>query len=167
MVGDRFFWLFFGGIWLFVGVAFLAAIAGVNLFADPNALNQDTPLWIFGAAGVVSSVAGGTIIYYARNAAARDRRLMQSGVPLTATVIDIRRSAIDINRQTRWHVVYRYEYPAGRPLEGQSRALPGEAVWGFKPGNEVRIKVDPRKPEESLFLGAGITPPAGPLMGRG
>ncbi len=153
MGGDRFFWLFFGGIWLFVGVAFLAATAGVNLFADPNTLNQDTPLWVFGAVGVVSSVAGGTIIYFARKAAARDRRLMQSGVQLTATVIDIQRSMIEINRQTRWHVVYHYEYPKGRPLEGKSRALPGEEVWGFKPGDKVSIKVDPKRPEESLFLG--------------
>ena len=99
-------------------------------------------------------MAGGAIIYFARKAAVRDRRLMQSGVQLTAAVIDIRRSMIDINRQTRWHVVYRYEYTKGRPLEGKSRALPGEAVWVFKPGDNVLIKVDPQQPEESLFLGA-------------
>jgi hypothetical protein len=61
---------------------------------------------------------------------------------------------IEINRQTRWHVVYRYEYTKGRPLEGKSRALPGEEVWGFKPGDKVSIKVDPHRPEESLFLGS-------------
>jgi hypothetical protein len=33
-------------------------------------------------------------------------------------------------------------------------ALPGEAVWAFKPGDKVLIKVDPGKAEESLFLGA-------------
>jgi Protein of unknown function (DUF3592) len=154
MGGDWFFWLLFGGIWLFVGVAFLAATAAVNLFADPNTLNQDTPLWVFGAVGFVSSIAGGTIIYYARKAAARDQRLMQFGVQFTATVIDLRRSIIEINRQTRWHVVYRYEYTKGRPLEGKSRALPGEEVWGFKPGDKVSIKVDPQSPEESLFLGS-------------
>jgi hypothetical protein len=60
---------------------------------------------------------------------------------------------IEINRQTRWHVIYRYEYQKGRPFEGKSRALPGEDVWGFKPGDTVQIKVDPHKPEESLFIG--------------
>jgi len=40
MGGDRFFWLLFGGIWLFVGAAFLAATAGINLFANPAALNR-------------------------------------------------------------------------------------------------------------------------------
>jgi hypothetical protein len=29
----------------------------------------------------------------------------------------------------------------------------GEAVWAFKPGDQVLIKVDPQKPEDSLFLG--------------
>lgn len=154
MGGDSRFWYLFGGIWLVVGVGFLAASLGVNLFADPAALNQDAPLWIFVAAGLASSVAGGAIIYFARKAAARVRRLMQSGVQLTATVIDIRRSMIEINRQTRWHVVYRYEYTKGRPFEGKSHAMPGEAVWAFKPGDKVLIKVDPGKPEDSLFLTA-------------
>jgi hypothetical protein len=45
----------------------------------------------------------GTIIYYVRKVATRDRRLMQFGVRFTATVIDIRRSIIEVNRQTRWH----------------------------------------------------------------
>ena len=154
MGGDSRFWYLFGGIWLVVGVGFLAASLGVNLFADPAALNQDAPLWVFVAVGFAASVAGGAIIYFARKAAARDRRLMQSGVQLTATVIDIRRSMIEINRQTRWHVVYRYEYTKGRPLEAKSHAMPGEAVWAFKPGDKVLIKVDPEKPEESLFLKA-------------
>ncbi len=150
---DSRFWYLFGGIWLVVGVGFVAASLGVNLFADPDQLKGGSP-WLFAAAGVVAAIAGGAIIYFARKAAARDRHLMQSGVQLTATVIDIRRSMIDINRQTRWHVVYRYEYTKGRPLEGKSRAFPGEAVWAFKPGDKVLIKVDPGKPEESLFLGA-------------
>ena len=153
MSGNTRFWFLFGGIWLVVGVCFVAASLGVNLFADPAQLNDGTPLWLFAAVGVAASAAGGSIIYFARKTAVRDRRLMQSGVQLTATVIDIRRSMIDINRQTRWHVVYRYEYSKGRPLEGKSRALPGEAVQGFRPGDRVTIKVDPRKPEESLFIG--------------
>jgi len=147
------FWYLFGGIWLLVGIAFFAASLGVNLFADAGALEGGSP-WLFAAAGVVAAVAGAAIIYFTRKAAARDRRLLQVGVRLTATVIDIRRSMIDINRQTRWHVVYRYEYGKGGPLEGKSRALPAEDVLGFKPGDQVQIKVDPQKPEESLFLGA-------------
>jgi hypothetical protein len=159
MGGDSRFWYLFGGIWLVVGVCFVAASLGVNLFADPEQLDDGTPLWLFAAVGLAASAAGGAIIYFALAAAARDRHLMQSGVELTATVIDIRRSLIDINRQTRWHVVYRYEYTKGRPLEGKSRAFPGEAVEGFRPGDRVHIKVDPQKPEESMFLGVKVAAP--------
>jgi hypothetical protein len=146
------FWYLFGGIWLLVGIAFLAGAFGVNLFANPDQLKGGSP-WLFAVAGIVAAGGGAAIIYFARKAVVRDRRLMQIGVPLTATVTDIRRSRIDINRQTRWHVVYRYEYQKGATLEGESRALPAGDVLPFKPGDKVQIKVDPQKPEESLFLG--------------
>ena len=152
MGGDRWFWLLFGGIWLLVGAAFLAATAGINLFADPAALNADTPLWVFVLAGLAASGFGGFILRRTLIAAARERRLMQSGIQLTATVTDVRRSRIDINRQARWYVCYRYDH-AGRALTGESNSMHGEAVADFKPGDRVSIKVDPRQPEESLFLG--------------
>jgi hypothetical protein len=43
MSGDLRFWYLFGGIWLVVGVCFVAASLGVNLFADPAQLNDGTP----------------------------------------------------------------------------------------------------------------------------
>jgi hypothetical protein len=147
------FWYLFGGIWLLVGIGFLAGAFGINLFANPNQLDGGPP-WLFAAAGAIAAGAGGAIIYFARKAVVRDRRLMQTGVALTATVIDIRRSMVDINRQTRWHVVYRYEYGNGTPREGKSRALPADDVLPFKPGDKVQIKVDPQNPAESLFLGS-------------
>jgi hypothetical protein len=153
MGGDRFFWLLFGGIWLFVGVAFLAATAGVNLFADPAAINQDVPLWVFFAAGLAASAFGGFILRRTLVSSARERRLMQTGIQVPATVTDVRRSLVEINRQTRWYVCYRYDY-GGRVLTGESDAMPGEMVADFKPGDRVAIKVDPQKPEESLFLGS-------------
>ena len=152
MRGDRLFWLLFGGIWLFVGAAFLAATAGINLFADPAALNQDTPLWVFALAGLAACAFGGFILRRTLISAARERRLMQSGIQFTAVVTDIRRSLIDINRQTRWYVCYRYDH-AGRALTGESYSMHGEAAADFRPGDRVTIKVDPRQPEQSLFLG--------------
>jgi hypothetical protein len=153
MGADSRFWLFFGGIWLVVGLCFVAASLGVNLFADPEQLNDGTPLWVFAAVGIVAAGAGGAVVYLRRQSAARDRQLMQTGVPVMATVIDIRRSRIDINREARWHVRYRYQYMSEGPLESESRALAGDAVQGFRPGDQVRIKVDPRRPNETLFLG--------------
>lgn len=154
MGGDRSFWLLFGAIWLFVGIAFLAATAGINLFADPAALNTDTPLWVFALAGFACSGFGGFILRRTLVASARERRLTQFGVQLSATVTDVRRGLIEINRQTRWVVCYRYEY-AGSAYTGESGAMRGGEVTDFKPGDRVTIKIDPQKPEDSLFLGAG------------
>jgi uncharacterized SAM-binding protein YcdF (DUF218 family) len=151
MTGDSRFWILFGGIWLVVGVAFLAATAGVNLFADPNQLDGAPP-WIFALAGVAAILFGGFILRRTLIASARERRLMQSGIPISATVTDVRRSLVEINRQTRWYVCYRYDYD-GRTLTGESGNMPGDMVMDFKPGGRVRIKVDPQKPEESLFVG--------------
>ena len=134
MGGDRSFWLLFGAIWLFVGVAFLAATAGVNLFADPAALNKDAPLWVFALAGLACSGFGGFVLRRTLVASARERRLTQSGVQLAATVTDIRRSLIEINRQPHWIICYRYEH-AGSVMTGESSAMGGDAVADFKPGD--------------------------------
>lgn len=153
MGGNQSFWLFFGGLWLFVGVAFLAATAGINLFADPAALNEDAPpLWVFGLVGLAASGFGGFILRRTLVASARERRLKQRGVEVAATVTDVRRSLVEINRQTRWYVCYRYQY-GGRALSGESGNMPGEMVMDYKPGDRVRIKIDPQRPEQSLFLG--------------
>jgi hypothetical protein len=153
MSGDSKFWFFFGGIWLLCGLGFLVSSLGALLFVDRAAMNNPNLLWPFLAAGIVITAAGGFIVYRARTTAARDRRLLEAGIERRATVTDIRRSAIDINRQARWHVVYRYEYSIGQPLQGESRALSGDAVADFKPGDKVLIKVDPERPQDSLFLG--------------
>jgi hypothetical protein len=154
MNGDTRFWLLFGGLWLSIGVIFSVTSLAVHLFVDPAALNEPDLLPMFLGVGLVAAAAGSLIVCRARAAAARDRRLMGSGLQLAATVTEIRQSAIKINREPRWHVVYRYEYTKGRPLDGKSRALPGEMVWALKPGDKVLIKVDPQQPNESLFLGA-------------
>ncbi len=149
---DHGFWIFFSAIWLLVGLAFFAGSLGYNWFADPDQLaKRELPLWVFTLAGFVLTSAGGFILYWAMTTAARDRRLMQSGIPATATVIDVERSRIEINRQSRWHVRYRYEH-GGRTFDGKSCTMRGEEVWEFKPGDKVAIKIDPQNPEESLFV---------------
>ncbi len=154
MGGDGKFWVFFGSIWLLVGLGFTVVSLGILLTGAQAEADEPTVFWIFLPVGLVLGTVGGFIVRRALMIAARDKRLLQSGIQLTATVTDVRRSPIDINRQARWHVHYRYDYSAGRSFEGRSRALPGETVESFKPGDSVLIKADPRQPAESLFLGA-------------
>ena len=149
---DKLFWMLFGGVWMLVAIAFIAGAFGVNMFSNPNQLEGGSPL-LFAAMGIGMLVAGGGVIYLSRRAAVCETRLMQVGMPVTARVLDVRRSRIEINRQSRWIVEYRYEYPKGRELEGKSGGLLADDVWDFKPGDQVQIKVDPQKPEDSIFLG--------------
>lgn len=152
MGGDNRFWFLFGGLWLLIGVLFVVASLGVMLFADSAKINPDTPLWTFTLVGLAACAGGGFVLARARKAAWHDKRLMETGRPLSATVVEIRRSLISVNRQSRWHVIYRYEH-AGHALQGQSRMLSAEAAEAFTPGGRVNIKIDPQKPEDSLFLG--------------
>lgn len=153
MGGDRSFWFLFGGIFLAVGVAFLFGAAGVNLFADAKQL-EGAPSWVFALAGLACAGFGGFIIRRAVIDRARERRLMAAGVPVSATVTDVRRSLVEINRRSRWYVCYRYDY-GGRTHNGESHSLTGEWVYDFRPGDKVAIKIDPAKPEDSLFMGPG------------
>jgi hypothetical protein len=84
---------------------------------------------------------------------------MKAGVPASATVTDVRRSRVEINRRSRWHVAYRYEY-LGRQFTGKSHPMGAEWVDGFKPGDAVQVRIDPRKPEDSLFMGPTSRPGA-------
>ncbi len=152
MGGDKVFWLLFGGLWLFVGVAFLAATAGVNLFADHAALNPDMPLWLFALAGLAAGTFGAFILRRTLVTSARARRLLEAGITVPAIVTDVKRSLVEINRQTRWYVCYRYEYE-GLTLTGESDSMPGKMTMDFKPGDRVTIKIDPGKPSDSQFLG--------------
>ena len=96
----------------------------MHLFVDPAALNEPDLFPMFLGVGLVAAAAGSLIVCRARAAAARDRRLMGAGLQLAATVTEIRPSAIKINREPRWHVVYRYEYTKGRPLEARAVRCP-------------------------------------------
>ena len=153
MTGDFRFWTLFGGIWLLVGAGFVITSLAAMQFVAPPATGEAPPLWAFTAIGIAAAAAGGTIIHLARGAAARDRQLMEAGITLTATITGIRQSAIKINRQPRYHVAYRYEYTKGRPLTGESRGMSAEAVERFRPGEPAAIKVDPQRPQTSLFIG--------------
>jgi len=150
MGGDNRFWTLFGSIWLLAGGVFVV-IGGGGLIVGNAAGGPWLPLLFLLVGALVSAVAV-FILYRARVAAARERRLMTAGVDATATVTEIKRSSVAINGQYRWYVSYRYEF-AGRSLQGTSVALPADAVAGFKSGDRVPIKIDPQHPEETLFLG--------------
>src|SRR5215207_4005041 len=103
MGSDRRFWLLFGGIWLAVGLGFVAISIGLRWTSN---LIDALPwlLWVFLVVGLACAGAGAGVIYWANVRAARAKRLLDSGIPLFATVIGIRRSAMEMNEEPRFHV---------------------------------------------------------------
>jgi Protein of unknown function (DUF3592) len=81
-----------------------------------------------------------------------DAWLTEMGVEVQATVIEVRRIVSRISRQPRCRVLYQYEYTVGWALAGTSRPLSEDAARKFKPGDRVLIKVDPGRPERSVFF---------------
>lgn len=152
MPGDHRFWLLFGGIWLLLGGGFTAGSLAL-LLLEPAAIEDPALTGIFLAAGLAFSAAGGFVIWRARAVAARDLQLLESGISIPATVTDVRRSAVTINREPRWHVRYRYQYGVGQTFEGESRALRGPVAQPYAPGDRVLIRVGPQRPQDSVFVG--------------
>jgi hypothetical protein len=150
---DRGFWIFFGGIWLAVGLAWLVgSLVAMAFFGGAG--EDPALLWAFAGVGFVLSAAGGGIVVRAVRRGARAKRLMSAGIRLDATVVDVRLARIRINRQPRWVVRYRYVYSAGQDYEGESPALPAELARQWRPGDTAAIVADPRRPGDSLWLGA-------------
>jgi hypothetical protein len=154
MGGDGRFWILFGGIWIAVGLVFVATSVLLR-WTSPLIDMMPWMLWLFFAVGAACAGAGAAVIHRANLSAARDARLMADGIPLTATVIGTRRSAMEINEEPRFHVRYRYEYGGGRALEGESGMLREEDARMFEPGDRVAIRVDPRNPADSILVGRG------------
>jgi hypothetical protein len=152
MGSDRRFWLLFGGIWLAVGLGFVAISIGLRWTSN---LIDALPwlLWVFLVVGLACAGAGAGVIYWANVRAARAKRLLDSGIPLFATVIGIRRSAMEINEEPRFHVTYRYEYSSGRSFEGESGMMRAEEAEAFRTGDRVAIKADPQNPADSILIG--------------
>lgn len=151
MAGDSFFWTFFGSVWLVVGLGAALVSASSLLTGVPEPSSPDLR-WVFLAAGIAMTGVGGTIVVRARRGAARARRLMADGIEIAATVTEIRPSLITVNRQRLCRVRYRYEHGVGGPFTGESDAVQPDTVAGLAPGSTVRIKVDPVRPAQSLFL---------------
>ena len=149
---DRFFWLFFGGIFLLVGLGFLLG-ASAALLGIFDTGNEAGVLLAFVGAGAILSGVGGVIVYRTLRRASEARRLRATGIQIKAIVIDVRKSGLFVNDEPRWIVRYRYRYSGGEEHIGESPSLSPERALKWRPGDDAVIVVDPREPSTSLWLG--------------
>jgi hypothetical protein len=81
----------------------------------------------------------------------RIRGILLHGVPAKATV-----TAIDtrsVRGRSSYVIRYRYHDEAGADRNGCSLPLAADEVAGWKVGATARIRVDPRRPERSAWVG--------------
>ena len=82
-----------------------------------------------------------------------ETRLYREGVPVEATVTQIKESNVSINDVQQWVVCYTYRDHQGQTHQAESSYMsPGE-VDAWKVGDTGRAQFDPRSPELSMWTG--------------
>ncbi|MBJ6759797.1 SHOCT domain-containing protein [Myxococcaceae bacterium JPH2] len=84
-----------------------------------------------------------------------DARLREEGTPAQATVLEMKDTALRINRAHVYSILLEVRMEGRAPYQVRTRTrligMSGMAVWG--PGLEVNVKVDPKDPQRLVILG--------------
>jgi hypothetical protein len=149
-------------IWFFIGIPlmFLLVLVGGYLSA------QNAPGWIFPALMVlpvllivflfvfpaIKALTSNTFL----GAGAEARRILQTGYPATATVLQIGESSeggvVTINEQPYLNLKLLVEDGRHKPYEvGIDALIPRTAIPQFQPGVVFKVKVDPNNPQKVVI----------------
>jgi hypothetical protein len=94
----------------------------------------------------------------------RTQRIMASGTPGTAEVIELSDSGNRVNHQPVANVRLTVQPPSGAPYETVSQVVvSGINSPVYQPGHRVSVKIDPDKPSRVVILGPA--PPLAPKPG--
>ncbi|RKI49560.1 SHOCT domain-containing protein [Corallococcus sp. AB004] len=93
-----------------------------------------------------------------------DRAVLEHGEPGEATVLEVRDSAIRINKRPLLQLLLEVRIPGRAPYQARvSKQLPrysSTATWG--PGLRVQVKADPKQPQHVVITGFVMTASASP-----
>ncbi|MFB1481702.1 SHOCT domain-containing protein [Corallococcus sp. RDP092CA] len=93
-----------------------------------------------------------------------ERAVLEHGEPGEATVLEVRDSALRINRRSILQLLLEVRIPGRAPYQARvSKKLPAHsstATWG--PGLRVQVKADPKQPQHVVITGFVMTAPASP-----
>ncbi len=173
------FWFLFGGVWLLVGSIF--AVVGLGILvaqlAGPGGRTGREPLpeaeesggwergddsdaaddfWIgviFSGVGTLIGGVGGVLFARGLNRARTIARLLDSGVRVTGTVIEVRPTNVRINRVQQWQLRYSYQDYTGRVHEATSEYMPPAQAQQWRQGDQGTVCYDDRSPEVSYWFG--------------
>lgn len=132
-----------------------------RLDADPDVVGSV----IFLLAGLGTAVVGGFLFGRAARALLRARRLLATGVDVDATVTAVEGTDVSYNRRPQYRVRYSYRAAGARHV-GDSGYLESEEASDYAEGDTVRIRYDPTRPGDSVWLGrpmmSALAGPTGP-----
>ena len=104
-----------------------------------------------GVLGGVGVAIGAVLLLFAWRGAARERRLLAVGIPVSAEIVSHERTSYEVNDVAQWRVVYQYADPLGRTHLGRSPHMDPHAAHQWQVGTSVPVRYDPMQPETSIW----------------
>ena len=80
-------------------------------------------------------------------------RLLRDGVAIEGTVIRVEPANVTFNNRPLFRLRYEYDDQAGARHDGTSGLIAWEEAEGWQPGDRGAIRYDPRRPEQSAWIG--------------
>jgi Protein of unknown function (DUF3592) len=148
--------IWFGGLFLLIGVIALIVGAGVGIVFIRKPPRQRST-WVFLALpmslGLVFTTLGGVFAGNGLAAYQLEQRLLASGVTTRARVVEVERTNTRLNGRYLWQVRYEYRDPTGRAHEGISGYLERIEAQSYQIGDQAFVRYDPAEPSASIWLG--------------
>ena len=152
----RRFQVWFGGIFLTIGLVALAAASAIWLLLHDDPRTRGT-IWAFLGAplalGTMFTLFGAVFVLRGLRKVRTQERLRQFGTTIEATVVAVEPTSTRVNRQQLWHVRYTYADLSGAPHRGESGYLAPEDARSYQVGGQALIRYDPEHPSTSVWLG--------------
>ena len=128
----------------------------VYLPEDPNqsrALGEYSTVWVTLPMGVVFTFIGVVCLGIAVRQTMFEGRLRRHGVLTEATVTDVVRANVQIDRVWQARVGYQFSDEIGNRQEGHSPLMPEPDAAQWTAGRRVYVKYDRTRPSTSLWIG--------------
>jgi hypothetical protein len=110
-------------------------------------------VWVVLPMGVVFTAVGVVCLGLGIRQGVSDGRLRRDGVLTEATVTDVVRSDVQINRVWQARVVYHFNDERGALQEGRSHLMPEPDAAHWTAGRRVYVRYDRARPSKSLWIG--------------
>jgi hypothetical protein len=108
---------------------------------------------IFLVSGLLLGGVGGFLFVRTLRNLLRADRLMRTGTETAATVTAVEQTDVSFNRRPQFRVRYSYRDGHGDTHAGDSGYLEWAEASTFSEGDTVRIRYDPARPADSVWLG--------------